>query len=358
MIKLNFINTITFISLFQCILLSVVYLLKGKTNKSNFLFSSLFFIYSLQILFSLSVNYYSYLQFTEYIKIFRSIYLTALLIAPLLYLIIYQYYERKLLLFSKVFLHFIPFILFEGILIIGLVHEKVLINLNFTRFIIITQSIFYITLTFRFLHKHNIKVRGIFKGHIEKFEDLLKLLLICYVILWIINVQIFGIVKFYTFANWCAYVSSLYALVMFVFITLLLMIHMLHPGMNYMKFRNDSLNESETKNILGRVTEYIYDKENYKNENLSLQIISSDINISAKQISKVINNSLQMNLNEYINYCRVQKALVLLKNDNNLTTSEILYEVGFGSKSAFYTAFKKNTGTTPSGFRKKCPESG
>ena len=353
--KFNFINAITFISLFQCILLSVVYFLKGKTNKSNYQFSILFFIYSLQILFSLSVNYYSYLQFTEYIKIFRSMYLTALLIAPLLYFIIYQYYEGKQMLFRRILLHFIPFILLEGILIFGLVQDKVLINLNFTRFIIITQSVFYIVISFRFLHKHNVKVRGIFKGHIEKFEDLLKLLLICYVVLWIINVQIFGIVKFYTFANWCAYVSSLYALVMFVFITLLLTIHMLRPGINHIKYRKDSLNESEAKNILDRVTEYIYDRENYKNENLSLHIISSELNISAKQISKVINKSLQMNLNEYINYYRIKKAQILLKNnkDRKLTTSEILYEVGFGSKSAFYTAFKKITGITPSEFRKK-----
>ena len=35
-----------------------------------------------------------------------------------------------------------------------------------------------------------------------------------------------------------------------------------------------------------------------------------------------------------------------------MTILEILYDVGFNSKSAFNNAFKKNTGMTPSEFKR------
>ena len=38
---------------------------------------------------------------------------------------------------------------------------------------------------------------------------------------------------------------------------------------------------------------------------------------------------------------------------NEVTILEILYEVGFNSKSSFNTAFKKHTGLTPTAFKKQ-----
>ena len=40
------------------------------------------------------------------------------------------------------------------------------------------------------------------------------------------------------------------------------------------------------------------------------------------------------------------------KKDKNLHIQEVMYKVGFNSKSSFNTAFKKKTQKTPSQFRK------
>ncbi|MBB6270519.1 AraC-like DNA-binding protein [Pedobacter cryoconitis] len=38
---------------------------------------------------------------------------------------------------------------------------------------------------------------------------------------------------------------------------------------------------------------------------------------------------------------------------SNLTILEVLYEIGFNSKSSFNTSFKKHTNLTPTAYRQK-----
>jgi AraC-like DNA-binding protein len=54
-----------------------------------------------------------------------------------------------------------------------------------------------------------------------------------------------------------------------------------------------------------------------------------------------------------VNEYRIQKAMNILKDKskNDLTVLEILYEVGFNSKSSFNTSFKKYTNLTPTAYR-------
>ena len=48
---------------------------------------------------------------------------------------------------------------------------------------------------------------------------------------------------------------------------------------------------------------------------------------------------------------RVNDAIKALKNEPNKTILAIALDVGFNSNSAFYTAFKKVTGKSPSDYR-------
>src|SRR6185503_2829883 len=63
----------------------------------------------------------------------------------------------------------------------------------------------------------------------------------------------------------------------------------------------------------------------------------------------------QQNFFDFINRFRIDEAKLMLTNpkDRKITVLEVLYQVGFNSKSSFNTLFKKYTGLTPTAFRKE-----
>lgn len=92
----------------------------------------------------------------------------------------------------------------------------------------------------------------------------------------------------------------------------------------------------------------------YLNASLTLQELSKSIAIPERVISQVINQHWKQNFFSFINGYRVDEAKNLLNNfdQNRLTMLGIAYDSGFNSKSAFYDAFKKHTGMTPTEYRK------
>ena len=71
-------------------------------------------------------------------------------------------------------------------------------------------------------------------------------------------------------------------------------------------------------------------------------------------LSQVINEECEQNFYDFVNEYRINEAKKMIQNPANeqVTLLSIAYDVGFNSKSAFNTAFKKYTGMTPSQFRK------
>ena len=80
--------------------------------------------------------------------------------------------------------------------------------------------------------------------------------------------------------------------------------------------------------------------------------MASDLGYPVHLISAVINKHFKMNFNEFINKLRVQYIIANKNNEDwkNLTLEAISCEAGFNSRSTFISAFKKETGKTPSQF--------
>ena len=92
----------------------------------------------------------------------------------------------------------------------------------------------------------------------------------------------------------------------------------------------------------------------YLTPQLTIDDLSEKLSIPSWHLSRVINTSFQQNFFNFINNYRIEEAKRLMREptNKNMTILEILYEVGFNSKSTFNDVFKKQTGMTPSEFKK------
>lgn len=108
----------------------------------------------------------------------------------------------------------------------------------------------------------------------------------------------------------------------------------------------------EYQGELQALSSYMQTEKPYLDAELSLQKLAMGIDLPEKQVSHLINHHLGKHFFDYINEFRIKEAKALLRDQRALTVLEILYEVGFNSKSSFYTAFKKETGQTPTNYRK------
>ncbi len=99
---------------------------------------------------------------------------------------------------------------------------------------------------------------------------------------------------------------------------------------------------------------YMAEEKPFLNPSLTIQNISDHIDIPTRDLSVLINHKLNQHFYDFVNNYRIEEAKILLEDDtkSKLTILEILYDVGFNSKSSFNTAFKKQTGTTPTNYRK------
>ncbi|ANF52059.1 AraC family transcriptional regulator [Chryseobacterium glaciei] len=100
--------------------------------------------------------------------------------------------------------------------------------------------------------------------------------------------------------------------------------------------------------------DFMVEKEPYLDSSLTIQNLSEQVKMPVKDLSTLINLYMDKHFFDFVNEYRIEKAKEMLKDplQKELTILEILYEVGFNSKSSFSTSFKKHTGKTPTDFRK------
>lgn len=110
----------------------------------------------------------------------------------------------------------------------------------------------------------------------------------------------------------------------------------------------DAEAQKRGNDIINNAVDYI--NEHYADEDISLDSVAEEINISANYLSAVFSNKVGLSFVEYITKKRMAKAKILLRNTSK-KSGEIANEIGYKDPRYFSFVFKKNQGCTPSQYR-------
>lgn len=103
--------------------------------------------------------------------------------------------------------------------------------------------------------------------------------------------------------------------------------------------------------VLGRLSELMKKDHVFKDDEISLLILSDMLKITPHQLSRIINREIKMNFRSYINSHRIEESKKLLLSEPDMSILEVAFSTGFNSKPTFNSSFLKMTGMTPSEFR-------
>ena len=93
-----------------------------------------------------------------------------------------------------------------------------------------------------------------------------------------------------------------------------------------------------------------YIKKHYADQDLSLNQIADQIQITPSYLSSLFKKYKQQNISTYITNIRIEKACLLLKTTSN-SLKEISAMVGYSNQYYFSSCFKKLVGVNPSAYR-------
>lgn len=120
-----------------------------------------------------------------------------------------------------------------------------------------------------------------------------------------------------------------------------------------LRYKNTQIKGLGAEAVMERLSYLMEGGKAYRDMELSLAALSSQLMVSPHQLSEILNERLGMNYNAFLNGHRVREAERLLVDRPEASIIEIAFEVGFNSKVSFNNNFLKHAGMNPSDYRKR-----
>ena len=121
------------------------------------------------------------------------------------------------------------------------------------------------------------------------------------------------------------------------------------------KYAKSPLTPEDKERYVHKLNHLMNDEKLYRDPSINIEILSKKASLPSRYISQILNENLNQSFYDFINSHRIEESKKLLTDPacQAKTVLEVLYDVGFNSKSVFNTSFKKYTGMTPSEYKRK-----
>ena len=119
------------------------------------------------------------------------------------------------------------------------------------------------------------------------------------------------------------------------------------------KYQTSSLTKENTKAIWQQLQQLMSNDAPYLVHGLKISDLAQKMGVSVNHLSETINGYSNQSFYDFVNKYRVEEAIVLLSDSSqqHLSVTDIGYQVGFNSSSAFYTHFKTYQNMAPKQYR-------
>ena len=363
-------------------------LLLGKRNKvlSDRILICMFAVYALTIG-GTYVELYNVENDFPFPHLININWLFLLLHGPLLWFYVKSLTTPGFMVKSIHILHFAPFVLFSILQTFSFISlpatEKILLlrsGEHVATLLAITgtmavgiSSIGYNIIALFLLKKHLRNIKNAFSNIEERDLGWLRTFVIASLLIFSVNVLLYNLNNFLGFAEYFELAKIAYSF------STVYVLYIGYFGIRQGRIFADSptigrdvpvvkVNHEESKEgdkrdfsqIIRNLTRLMEHEQPYLDPELSLAKLSSLLKTKPEILSEVLNSSLNRNFFDYINKHRIEefKIKCLSREYSHLSIMGIAFECGFNSKAAFYRAFSKFEGMSPTAYMSRFSSGG
>lgn len=133
-------------------------------------------------------------------------------------------------------------------------------------------------------------------------------------------------------------------------------LHMLQEILRPEKYIRSRINNIDPETALDELNTFMQSERPHLNSEINLAVLAERLDYSPHQFSELLNVHLRKNFSSFINYYRVMEAKGKIIAEPDAVMIKIAHDVGFESLASFNRAFKKETGETPTSYKKRIKE--